>query len=825
MARIGLIIAGSLVGLLAVTILAAWFLMPKDWIDQEARRQAARMEGATVRWTSLRPGLSWFTLGVRIEGLYVRQPAENQGDARLEARVQEIFVSFRLLPLLARRVEIAAARVSGAGIAMTDHGELPPPLGGGATPAGGAGLALILPRLDFDGIDIRTRDPLGGGLDLRHVTGHAEFDGSLDRPRALRIEARSESLYWKPSAREARVALPAPLGIDAAAEARESGAKLQVTRGLVTLGPLKSELGGEILLPANKGTEPQLALRLVGKPQSIRSSDEAFRQLAALTPASWNTTASWDVRIEGSAIAPIQNGQLAFRSLSVTSGSNAFALDQAAARWTVKADKTFTASAHASGAGLNLELDASGSTAPGGGTNGTMFVSGPAARLNGIVPDTPTWSSGDLECRASFSIRPPAPPQIHWNVKGKNLSGTVPGMARPVSRLGFEVDGDERVALIRSMNAVVGSTTASITGSIRAGKPLGTATIQATLDKFIAEEWAPPPPAKGSAPAKGSGGTKGSAAPLPIPFQALDGTVSIGEVRSGTMTVRDLVVPVKLADGKLVAAPIRGKIGTGSLAGSLQFTDLATTPAYALDLDVQKAPAQDFLAGLLPIKFGFTGLASGVVHLTGRGLPGPAISDSLRGALQGTVEEGKILETPLIAGIRKALGLVSGGGGASGAELAFRTLTSSLRIDRGRLLLDRVKGELGKDLFEMTGSMGLDHSLDLSLLLRLAPERIKAGTALAEFARYASDKDGRLPVTVKVTGSALNPKISFKPAKTLEGAGSKLAEEIAKGLADRGRRDTLRSDTTHTDTTRPDSTKAEDPLQKGRDALKRIFGK
>src|SRR6185295_11285501 len=95
--RIVLTVVGSLLGLLAIAVLAAWFLMPKDWIDKEARRQAARIEGSTVRWTSLRPGLSWLSLGVRIEGLYVRQPAEGQGDARMEARIRELFVSFRLL--------------------------------------------------------------------------------------------------------------------------------------------------------------------------------------------------------------------------------------------------------------------------------------------------------------------------------------------------------------------------------------------------------------------------------------------------------------------------------------------------------------------------------------------------------------------------------------------------------------------------------------------------------------------------------------------------------------------------------------------------------
>ena len=102
--RIGLIVISSLLALLGIAVCAAWLLMPKDWIDQEAKRQAARIEGATVRWTHLRPGLYWFSLGVRVKGLYVRQPAEGHGDARLEARVNEIFVSLHLLPLLARRV-------------------------------------------------------------------------------------------------------------------------------------------------------------------------------------------------------------------------------------------------------------------------------------------------------------------------------------------------------------------------------------------------------------------------------------------------------------------------------------------------------------------------------------------------------------------------------------------------------------------------------------------------------------------------------------------------------------------------------------------------
>jgi hypothetical protein len=824
--RIGLIAGGVLLGLFAILLLAAWLLMPKDWIDLEARRQAARMEGATVRWTGLHPGFSWFSLGARVEGFYMRQPAEGQGDARLEMRAKEIFVSFRLFPLLARRVEISAARVSGAGIAMTDRGEPLSLPGEDASGARGAGLAWVLPRIDFDDIDIRTRDPLGGGFDLRRVSGRAGIEGSTARLRAVQVEAQCESLYWKPSAREALVALPAPLKLDAAAESRDNGAKLQVSRGVVSLGPLRSVLSGEVRLPApggkEPGKEPELALVLTGEPQSIESTDEALRPLAALSPATWKGTASWKIQIGGPPSAPVQNGQMTLRPLSVKSGANAFALDQAVASWSVRADRTFTAKANAGGSGLKLEADAAGSTAPGGGTNGTLFVSGPATRLNGLVPNTPTWTSGELECRASFSVRPPAKPQIQWNVKGKNLAGSVPGLARPVSRLGFDVDGDDRVATIRALNGVVGSTTASVTGTIQQGKPLGTATLNATLDRFIAEEWSPPKGAKGSTAAKGP---SKAAAPLPIPFQALTANVSIGEVRSGTMTVREVTVPVKLVDGALVAEPIRGKIGTGSLTGVLRMTQLATTPAYSLSLDVKRAPAQEFITGILPTKLGLTGFASGDINLTGRGFPGAAVAESLRGALQGTVEEGKILDTPLIASIRKTLGLVSGG--QSSLDLAFKTITSRLRIDRGRLIVEAMKGDIGKDFFEMTGSLGLDRSLDLDLVLRLAPERIKEGTALAQFARYARDKDGRLPLIVKLTGNSLSPKISFKPAKTIEIAGGKLAEEIAKGLRDRARRDTTGRDSTgrRDSTAGRDTTKAEDPLKKARDALKGLLGK
>jgi hypothetical protein len=187
-----------------------------------------------------------------------------------------------------------------------------------------------------------------------------------------------------------------------------------------------------------------------------------------------------------------------------------------------------------------------------------------------------------------------------------------------------------------------------------------------------------------------------------------------------------------------------------------------------------------------------TGFASGVIDLTGPGMPGGAATNSLRGALTGTIEEGKFKDSPVTLGLTKALGLVSGTTGA----LVFKTITQSVRIDQGRLLLDKIKGDVGKDLFEMGGWMGLDRSLNVDLLLRLDPSRIQGGTALATAARYARDKDGRLPVNVKITGTAMAPKFAITPTKAMQAAGNRLGEQLLKSLTKPAKGDSSASDTT-----------------------------
>lgn len=826
--RIALVGLAAVAAVVALVIGVAWAFLPREWVSQEAKRQAAAMSGASIEWKRLEPGLEWLAIGVRIEGLAIRMPRE--GDPRLDLKAKEVFVRFKLLPLLSRRVEIAAARVKDAGVAIWDRGPVPLQEKSAAAGAPG-GMALALPKLELDGIDIRSRDLYGGGVDLRRLHGVAEIGGTLQAPRAVRVEATVESLFWKPSARDPLLALPSPLKANIAMKGTGGAApRLDVTRGVVLLGPLKSELSGSIVLPAANAPAgaPRLDLTLTGAAQEVRSSDPAFHALAASSPATWSTNASWQIRIAGTPEAPVQSGTLTLKPVLVESGANKFSLDDVGASWSVTPDRHFTAQAQGGGSGLSLRLDAKGSTEPGGEANGTFQLDAPAARLNGLAPNTPTWKSGMLGVRAVFVSRGPAPPVVKWTMNGRDLSGTAPGIQPPIRRLQFQLAGGAERVDVRSLDATIGSTTASVTGAVTMGKPLGTGVFTAHLDRFIAEEWAPPVPAKGAA--SKAAPAPATAAPA-LPFRLLTADVSIGELRQGTMNVRDLTLPVRFEAGTLTVKPIRGAIGSGTISGGLTLHDLVGKPSYALKLDVQKAPVEEFARGLIPFKLGLTGALSGAIDLAGPGFPGAEAGESLRGNLAGTVEQGKIIETETIRKLRSALGI------EANTDLAFKTITHVLRIEGGRLLLDKVRGDLGADKFELTGVLGLDKSMNLGLVLRLAPERLKGSSALAEFARYSRDAEGRLPIELSIGGTTDSPKVQLKAGKFLDVAGKGLKENLMQALS-KSLSEKLAppkkagaTDSTATSTSadsagaRPDSAAAEDPLKKGRDALRRLLGK
>jgi hypothetical protein len=814
--RIALMVAAGAVVAVTVVFAAAWFLMPRDWIDSEARRQAAQMKGMTVRWTRLTPAIQWLSIGVKIEGLTARIP--DVGPAKTDLRANEIFVSMKILPLLSRRVEVSAAKLDGAWVTLLEQPpEAEKPPGAPAEPQ----FQIAVPRVDFHNLNIRTRDALGSGMELKGLSGKVAFQGTLDAPTSIRASAKADSLFWKASAAAANMALPSPLTLDADLEAKGGPGVLQVTRGSVDLGPLTSAIAGTVRFP-KEGPPGSAALDLTitGNPQKINSGDRAFSGIAAATPAKWEGTAAWKIHAGGVTPDVVTDGTLNVSGFSVRAQENSFLIDQVRAVWNTRADQTFTASGSGSGSGISLTFQAKGLLTPGGATSGELDVRAPATRLNGLVPNAPKWSSGSIEAHATFELKPPAKPAVRWTLRGSGIDGTMQGLTRPVQGLTFDLAGDDASADIHSIRAQVGSSTMNLSGTVAMGKPLGSATFKLAIDRLVAEEWAPP--AGGKAPVK-------VAAPpptaLPIPIGSLNGTVEIGEVRSGTMRAANISTPIRYDGKDLAASPIKGSIGTGTFQGSFNVQTPFTTPSYALHMDVTRAPVEQVAAGTMPFSSALTGFLSGAVDLSGKGFPSAAPNETLQGLLKGTVDDGKIKLTPAVIAIARALGL------SEPSEIPFTQLTHSVRIQGSKMLIDQAGGDLGPDKAEMNGSVGLDHALDLNVLLRLAPSRLKGNTALAKFAQYARDAEGRLPVGLKITGLDRAPKITLNTEQLMRTAtkqmtsevGKKVMSDLVRGISRRPD-STVTADSTRTpETPRPAS--ADSTLRKAGDALKKLFHK
>ncbi len=813
--------------LVVIVFAVAWFSMPRGWIDAQARSQVSQMKGASVRWTRMTPAIEWLSIGVKLEGLTVRVP--DVGPASTDLRANEVFVRMKLFPLLFRRVEISSAKLDGAWVTLTEQPQQPQQPGAGA--ARPPQLQILLPRVDFENLNVRTRDPLGSGMELKALSGSVAFQGTIDTPASIRVSAKAESLFWKASAAAADLALPSPLTIDAALDAKGDPGVLEVTRGSVDLGPLHSTLAGKVRLPkpdAESGG-PAVDLKLTGAPQKIDSGDRAFHGIAAVTPAKWKGTAAWDIHAGGRAPDIVSEGRLDLSGLSVRAQENAFLIDHVKAEWKTQVDRTFTASGSGSGSGVELSFQAKGLLTPGGATTGGLYVRAPATRLNGLVPNAPTWSSGDVECRASFELRPPAKPVIRWTFVGSGLNGTMQGLAHPVRGLHFDVEGNDVSANIRSLRAGVGSSNLNVTGTVVQGKPLGTGTFHIALDKFIAEEWAPP--AGGKAPGKAAAPAPAPAA-LPLPIGAFTGSVEIGEVRSGRMRATNISTPVVFDGKNLVASPIKGAIGTGTFEGSFNVQSPFEKPSYALHMDVKRAPVEQVASGTMPFSSAVTGFLSGALDLSGEGFPSASPNETLKGLLKGTLDDGKLQLTPAVIAVARALGI------STGSEVPFSQESHSVRILGNKMLIDQARGDLGQDKAEMNGWVGLDHLLDLNVILRLAPNRVKGSTFLAKFAQYARDEDGRLPVKLKITGLDRAPKIQIDTEMLLRTAG----RELGRNLGQQAVNDLIKGISRKPDTTRkvdsltaadsvgksrepPADSTAADPVKKAGDALKRIFGR
>ena len=106
---------------------------------------------------------------------------------------------------------------------------------------------------------------------------------------------------------------------------------------------------------------------------------------------------------------------------------------------------------------------------------------------------------------------------------------------------------------------------------------------------------------------------------------------------------------------------------------------------------------------------------------------------------------------------------------------------------------------------------------------------MEGSTFLAQLASNGKDAEGRVPIEVKITGSALSPKVSVQPAKFIETAGKGFVqEELGKLLTPKPSR-TAKTDCAHAGAdsavVTPRRAARDSAASAVKGALRKLFGK
>jgi len=231
--------------------------------------------------------------------------------------------------------------------------------------------------------------------------------------------------------------------------------------------------------------------------------------------------------------------------------------------------------------------------------------------------------------------------------------------------------------------------------------------------------------------------------------------------------------------------------------------------AFDLNLDIRNVQANSLLSN-------FTSFGT---HLFGQF----SMSTSMKGALNDTlglnpqtlagegrveVDRGRLTGYPLTSALANYTGV------SELAGVEFSDWSNAFSISQGRLTIPELKVDAQVANFVLSGSQGLDGSLDYDLTVRL-PEslsnQLKISGLTAEVVNLIKDKDNRIPLQFDVGGTATNPKLSLDMAQIQQAAQQALEQRLKQEAQEQGEQVRKQAE--------------EELKEKAEEQLQRLFGK
>jgi uncharacterized protein involved in outer membrane biogenesis len=419
-----------------------------------------------------------------------------------------------------------------------------------------------------------------------------------------------------------------------------------------------------------------------------------------------------------------------------------------------------------------------------------------------------TELGGGIKADLSLNGRAASPENLkaEGKVEFQNVSIKTAATEKPLRNLNGVITFNNQVIDAKQIVADIGQSDMALSFTVRnylglvlegkggSGKPSARATLKSKL--FRTQDVISSQPASAK-----SGEKQPASAPL-LPDIDIDADVSIAKLVTGKFEFDNAQGAVQIRDGVINLQ----NFSLNAFGGAITTRGkLALKPdknhTFDFNLDIRNVQANALLSN-------FTSFGN---HLFG----GFSMNGSLAGALNDTlglkpqtlggggsveIKQGQLIGYPLTASLASYTGI------SQLKEISFNNWNDSFKIENGRLRFGELKIAARDADFVITGSQGLDGTLDYKMLLKLPPglsSQLKIQGLGSDLLSFLKDKDGRVNLSFLVGGTAKDPKLSLDQ-KQIEDAAKKALEQKAREQLDKTQQDLMK---------------------KAEDELKKLFGK
>ena len=374
------------------------------------------------------------------------------------------------------------------------------------------------------------------------------------------------------------------------------------------------------------------------------------------------------------------------------------------------------------------------------------------------------------------------------NVSGQmrlsNVEATIPALGVPVSNLNATFSFQKGNVDIPNLSLSLGKSSLSLQGKVygairyflfkQGEKPLLDFSMSSPL--FDLDEILPPSPETKAGEKTASADTI-----LPLPNIDVDGQISIQKAIFRQVELTDLSAKVEVKDGILHLDNIASKVYSGSVGGKVtcDLNDIEHIP-YNIDVTANQIEANDFLSRFTGFDNHLYGKLNMTADFSGKGNELTDLQKTLAAKGKVTFTDGKLVNWDILNKIASFLKM------DSFKEQKIKTLWNVFRIENSRVWFDDFLANTNDGDYKLTGSVGLDGSLDYTLNAVLSPALSTKFDALGSFSNYLKNDQGRVVLDIKIKGPVTNPEFALDTSQPQEKLQQDVKEKAQEQLKEKG---------------------------------------